>query len=115
MSYPNYDLSMDAYQSRAMDTAIFPKENATSYLALKLCGESGEVAEHIGKSIRDDAGEITPARRDALKKELGDVLWYVANLAHELGFSLENVANANLHKLSDRKDRGVLGGSGDER
>lgn len=101
----------DAYQEKAKSTAIYPKNRALEYLTLKLCGESGEVAEKIGKSIRDN----TRLDDADLAKELGDVLWYVANLADYLGYDLSEVAERNLKKLADRKDRGVLGGSGDNR
>ena len=65
--------------------------------------------------IRDDGGEVTPQRREAMAKELGDVLWYVAQLASELGLELEQVAQENLEKLLSRQRRGVLSGSGDDR
>jgi NTP pyrophosphatase (non-canonical NTP hydrolase) len=73
------------------------------------------VAEHAKKALRDDGGEVTDERRQAMSKELGDVLWYVAQIATELGLELEDVAQANLDKLRSRQVRGVLSGSGDER
>lgn len=101
----------DDYQAKAKETAIYPASYAMTYLALKLCGESGEVAEKIGKSIRDN----TRLDDSDLVKELGDVLWYVSMLAEELGYDLSEVANRNIEKLASRKARGVLGGSGDSR
>jgi len=86
-----------------------------AYPALGLAGEAGEVAEHAKKAIRDDAGVVTEERRRAMAKELGDVLWYVSQLASELGLELEEIARANLEKLLSRQRRGVLSGSGDER
>lgn len=83
---------------------------ALAYLALGLNGEAGEVAEHIKKYIRDSHVDT-----GAVIKELGDTLWYLARLADELGYTLEEVAELNLLKLADRKERGVIGGSGDER
>lgn len=80
------------------------------YLALGLCGESGEVAEHLKKRIRD--GHLDLA---AVKKELGDVLWYVAVLANELGLTLGDVANTNVLKLAKRQMENKLKGSGSER
>jgi len=80
---------------------------------LGLAGESGEVAEKIKKMLRDDIPE--EAVRESLVKELGDVLWYVANLAHDLSITLDEVAHANVSKLLDRSERGVLQGSGDNR
>ena len=103
------ELSLDKYQQEALSTAIYPQNKALEYLALKLCGESGEVAEKIGKSIRDNK----PLDDKELAKELGDVLWYIANLAQFLGYDLSEVAQMNLDKLADRQNRGVLGGSGD--
>lgn len=86
-----------------------------AYPALGLAGEAGEVAEHAKKAIRDDAGVVTEERRRAMAKELGDVLWYVSQLASELGLELEDIARANLEKLLSRQRRGALSGSGDER
>jgi NTP pyrophosphatase (non-canonical NTP hydrolase) len=73
------------------------------------------VAEHAKKAIRDDGGTVTDARRAALAAELGDVLWYAAQLASELGLELEDIARGNLEKLFSRQARGVLSGSGDNR
>jgi NTP pyrophosphatase (non-canonical NTP hydrolase) len=73
------------------------------------------VAEHAKKAIRDDAGAITDERRAALGKELGDVLWYLAQLASELELDLDEIARTNLEKLLSRQRRGVLSGSGDDR
>ena len=111
-------LSLDSYQSCAATTAIYPGRGTfqgLTYCALKLSGEAGEVAEKVGKAIRDDGGVVSPDRRASLAKELGDVLWYVAGSAGELGYSLSEIALANLDKLASRKSRGVLGGSGDDR
>jgi len=181
------------YQELAKSTAIYPRDKAMLYPALGLIGECGEVAEKIKKVIRDDDGVITPKRREAIMKELGDCCWYVANIcsdtelplgmiyedrdtameksirllempkvvllmsksvalvADELrvkyynsrqqlyrcphammsqisnvlmhiealailcGFTLEDICSANIDKLLDRKDRGVLKGDGDSR
>jgi NTP pyrophosphatase (non-canonical NTP hydrolase) len=73
------------------------------------------VAEHAKKAIRDDGGTVSKERRTAMAKELGDVLWYVAQLATELGLDLDAVARENLDKLLSRQQRGVLSGSGDDR
>ena len=103
------------YQERSKSTATYPAEVSFLYPALGLAGEAGEVAEQAKRVLRDDGGRLTEARRQAIARELGDVLWYVAQLATELGFSLEEIAQANLEKLADRKRRGVLHGSGDNR
>jgi NTP pyrophosphatase (non-canonical NTP hydrolase) len=115
---PNRVTSLDDYQSAAGETAIYPFRNTAStgalaYLGLKISGEAGEVADNIGKSIRDnwDFADLT----DNLIYELGDVLWYVSQIAHELGLPLSHIANLNLDKLADRAERGVISGSGDNR
>lgn len=116
-------LSLNDYQTRATRLAIYPGQRTPlglSYAALKLAGEAGEVTENIGKAIRDDGymtttQQLTAPRTSAIVKELGDVLWYVAAIARELGYDLDTVAMVNLNKLNDRKTRGVLQGSGDDR
>lgn len=96
-------------------TAEYPRDAWLAYPALGLAGEAGEVAEHAKKAIRDDDGQISDERRAAMAKELGDVLWYVAQLASELKLDLDEIAQANLDKLLSRQQRGVLSGSGDDR
>jgi NTP pyrophosphatase (non-canonical NTP hydrolase) len=103
------------YQRFSRRTAEYPREAWLSYPALGLAGEAGEVAEHAKKVIRDDGGAVSDERRAAIAKELGDVLWYVAQIASELGLELEAIATENLEKLFSRQRRGVLSGSGDER
>ncbi|MEK7108075.1 MAG: nucleoside triphosphate pyrophosphohydrolase family protein [Patescibacteria group bacterium] len=109
-------MTLNEYQEKARTTAIYPNQgNNWVYATLGLVGEAGEVAEKMKKAIRDDGGVITPERKEMIVKELGDVLWYIAILAVELGVDLDTIATANLEKLFSRKDRGVLTGSGDER
>jgi NTP pyrophosphatase (non-canonical NTP hydrolase) len=108
-------VELSEYQRRSRRTAEYPREAWLAYPALGLAGEAGEVAEHAKKAIRDDGGEVSGVRRAAMAKELGDVLWYVAQLATELDLDLEEIAQANLDKLLSRQRRGVLSGSGDER
>jgi NTP pyrophosphatase (non-canonical NTP hydrolase) len=108
-------VELSEYQRLSRRTAEYPREAWLSYPALGLSGEAGEVAEHAKKAIRDDGGLISETRRGAMAKELGDVLWYVAQLASELDLALEDIAQANLEKLASRQRRGVLSGSGDER
>ena len=80
-----------------------------------ICGESGEVAEKVKKIIRDDGGVVTDAKKEAIAFELGDLLWYVSQLAAEINYSLDEIAQMNLDKLFSRKARGVIAGSGDNR
>jgi NTP pyrophosphatase (non-canonical NTP hydrolase) len=108
-------LELSEYQRLSRRTAEYPRAAWLSYPALGLAGEAGEVAEHVKKAIRDDAGEVSDERRAKMSKELGDVLWYVAQLASELELDLDEVAQANLDKLLSRQQRGVLSGSGDDR
>jgi len=88
---------------------------AIAYFSLGLAGEAGEVAEKIKKLFRDDAGGLTAERREAIVKELGDVLWYLSAVAYELNTNLEDVAIKNREKLVDRMARGVRQGDGDNR
>ncbi len=108
-------MELSEYQRLSRRTAEYPREAWLAYPALGLAGEAGEVAEHAKKVIRDDGGVIEEGRRAAMAKELGDVLWYVAQLASELGLDLDEIAAANLEKLLSRQQRGVLSGSGDDR
>jgi len=103
-------MTADFYEARANNTAIFPKEKALEYLALGLTSEAGEVAGKVKKIIRDGKGN-----KEAIAYEIGDVLWYCAVLASELGVSLNTIMKKNLEKLHDRKVRGTLAGSGDNR
>jgi NTP pyrophosphatase (non-canonical NTP hydrolase) len=103
--------SFDEYQKFAFSTAFYPPSASLVYPAMGLTSEAGEVAGKIKKYVRD--GGKLPV--DDVKKELGDVLWYVAVLAAELNISLSDVAEANVNKLMDRSARGVLSGSGDNR
>lgn len=107
-------LSLNEYQRQAKSTDM-TAHHGFPYYALGVAGEAGEVAEKVKKFLRDDNGELTEERRAAIKKELGDVMWYVAVLADKLGYSLEEVAQANIDKLSKRYDEGKLTGDGDDR
>lgn len=86
-----------------------------SYATLKLNGEAGEVAELIGKALRDDGGVISMERSAKLEKEVGDVLWYVAEICTIMGWSFSELASKNLQKLAKRKDDGTLKGDGSDR
>ena len=80
-----------------------------------MCGEAGEVADKVKKVIRDNNQSFDTARKIEIAKEVGDVLWYCATMAHDLGFTLESIAQMNISKLQSRKERGMIGGSGDNR
>jgi NTP pyrophosphatase (non-canonical NTP hydrolase) len=109
-------MRLSEYQALSRATAVYPDAGDNLlYPTLGLCGEAGEVAEKVKKMIRDDGGVLSGERRAALAKELGDVLWYVAQLATEAGLDLGEVAEANLAKLRSRQERAVLQGSGDDR
>lgn len=114
------DLTFDEYQEMARRTAIYPEVGECSplslaYVALGL-SEAGEIQGKIKKILRQDEGsEVTEKQKSALIKEIGDTLWYLAQLASELGYGLGEVADANIKKLADRQERGVIKGNGDER
>lgn len=103
-------MQLNAYQQLTKSTAIYPKEQALTYLALGLGSESGEVAGKIKKQIRDGGINVM----DTID-EIGDCFWYLARLCDELNFSAEDVLQRNINKLMDRKERNVLRGSGDTR
>lgn len=108
-------MDFNEYQRRSDSTAVYPEGKALEYLALGLCSEAGEVAGKLKKVIRDDNSQLTNEKLNELVSELGDVLWYLSQLALELDVTLSVVAHENLRKLADRKERGAIGGSGDSR
>lgn len=106
------------YQNQTRRTAIYPDQNNQGgllYTVFGLCGETGEIADHIKKMLRDDNGQLTTERLDAIKKEMGDVLWYLSQICYELHTTLDQVALHNLAKLRKRQRDNTLRGSGDER
>lgn len=121
------------YQQTATQSAVYPGQGTPlglAYVALKLNGEAGELAEHVGKAMRDDGlidlephgdfhaayfEKLTPERRSLIIKEIGDICWYLSAACNELGITLSEAAIINLEKLADRQERNVLRGSGDER
>ena len=105
--------NLNNYQRQAGAFAIYPDDMRVVYPALGLSGEAGEVADKVKKIIRD--GRDDAEYRGEIAKELGDVLWYCAVLASDLGFSLQQVAEMNVHKLQSRRATGKIQGSGDNR
>ena len=108
-------MTLEEYQNTASQTALYADRYKIIYPVLGLCGEAGEVAEKVKKLLRDNAGVLSDEKREEIKKELGDVLWYLAALSTDLGLSLEDVAQANVDKLLSRQARGTIKGSGDNR
>ena len=113
-------MQFNEYQERVKETAIYPNVGDNFvYPALGLAGETGEVIEKIKKLVRDNnitsAAMVEEEKKQEIKKEMGDVLWYLAQLSTEFGFLLEEVAERNIEKLASRKERGMLRGSGDNR
>lgn len=110
-------MELNDYQKKALSTALHPDKSRVVYPAMGLASEAGEVLGKIKKWIRGDDGDgpMSEERRLALRDELGDVLWYVAVLARDLGFELDEIAKLNIEKLSSRKERGALRGDGDKR
>lgn len=134
---PTHVNALDFYQRIATKSAFYPGQNSPLgllYCALKLNGEAGELAEHVGKAMRDDGlvemsedvdifgatfmtmqEDLTPERRTLIIKEIGDNLWYLSAICNELGIGLSDAALTNLEKLCDRGERDKLQGSGDNR
>lgn len=109
-------LTLNDYQQAALKTTRgHDKPDEMLHLVLGLVGETGEVAEKFKKLVRDKDSDVSQLDLDDMKKELGDVLWYLAVLADYLGVPLEEIGSKNLAKLADRQKRGVLKGSGDNR
>ena len=109
-------MEINHYQKEAHKTARYVKIGEDYvYPTLGLAGEAGELANKVKKIFRDKGGRIDEETKEAIQQELGDILWYAAEIATVLGIPLEDVANANLEKLSSRNNRGVIGGSGDNR
>ena len=118
-----HDFGLDEYQEEAANFAFY---SGITYPTLGLCGEAGELANHVKKLIRDsgmpadhdvqiDDQYMTEDMRSSLVLEAGDILWYLANFCNDIGFSLSEVAEMNLEKLKRRKEKGTLTGSGDHR
>lgn len=108
-------MNFEEYQSKAKETMIYPVSLRIIYPTLGLTGEAGEVSEKVKKLYRDFNGVLTHDYINELKKELGDVLWYISALCTDLGISMDEVAELNIQKLSSRQKRNVINGNGDNR
>ncbi|MBI4599540.1 nucleoside triphosphate pyrophosphohydrolase family protein [Candidatus Uhrbacteria bacterium] len=109
-------MTFATYQKESRKTVVYPAPgNNMVYPTLGLAAEAGEVANKVKKVLRDNSGQFTETYIQDISAEVGDVLWYCAQIATELGLSLEDIATKNLDKLFSRMDRGALHGSGDER
>ena len=108
-------MNFNEYQEKARFTAIYGAKNRIIYPTLGLAGEAGEVCEKIKKALRDAEGKIDNIRAHEIKLELGDVLWYIANLAEDLNITLDDIAEENIKKLRLRQEEDKLHGEGDNR
>ncbi|MGI9492900.1 MAG: nucleoside triphosphate pyrophosphohydrolase family protein [Geminicoccaceae bacterium] len=108
-------MTLDDYQAEARRTALYPERHRVTYPSLGLASEAGEVAGKVKKVLRDQGGDFGAEQIAAIKDELGDVLWYVAVLASDLGLSLDDIAAHNVEKLRSRMARGTIQGDGDHR
>jgi len=106
-------MDLNEYQKLANKTSVFPKQYLMTYPIIGLAGEVGELANKYKKVLRGDPslGEVYKQ----MEGELGDILWYVAAIATSFGWDLSQVAEANIAKLKDRKDRNMIKGAGDGR
>lgn len=107
------ELTLNQYQKMALETAIYPQP--IIYPTLGLTGEAGEVSDKVKKVLRDNNSIFTEDKKTEIAKEVGDVLWYCATLSHDIGYTLEEIAQMNYDKLHSRQLRGKLHGSGDNR
>jgi len=108
-------MNFNEYQNAAKLTDIYPADHALVCHALGLTNEAGEVAGKIKKIYRDENGILYKHRELEIAKELGDVLWYLAMVANDIEYTLEEIAEMNIEKLTSRKERNKIGGSGDNR
>lgn len=108
-------MQLNEYQDIAKSTRAYPEEYKVNYPVLGLVGEAGELANKYKKIIRGADGDPKVVDKEMFIGELGDVMWYLANIATDIGVPLDIVAERNLQKLAKRKEEGKLGGSGDNR
>jgi len=103
-------MTLNEYQKLTRETAIYPKEFAITYLTLGLTSKAKKIAKKIKKNIQNNSYDVI-----ITADEVGDVFWYLARLCDEMGFQTKDILKRNIDKLLDRKNRGVIGGSGDKR
>jgi NTP pyrophosphatase (non-canonical NTP hydrolase) len=115
MSREEENMDFANYQLRTSQTAIYPPEKALEYLTLGLVSEAGEVAGKVKKIIRDHDSVLTEENKEKLLAEIGDVLWYIAQLCETLGTNMSLVARNNVEKLAKRQEKNALSGDGDNR
>lgn len=109
-------MNFEEYQQKAKVTAQYPDVGERYvYPTLGLVNEAGEVAGKVKKIFRDDDGKLTDERRTIIEGELGDVLWYLSQVATDLGLSLDEIAKKNISKLAYRQENNLIQGDGDNR
>ena len=108
-------LDFKEYEKVAMSTKVGWNNNEILYPLIGMCGETGEVADKIKKVLRDKNGDFSEDDRIEILKEIGDTLWYMTALCHDLGYSLEDAANINLSKIVKRRAENTIHGEGDNR
>jgi NTP pyrophosphatase (non-canonical NTP hydrolase) len=108
-------MTLNEYQKEALSTAVYGSGSKIIYPTLGLAGEAGEVADKVKKVLRDNNGEFDDWRKIQIAAEIGDVLWYIAALTNDLGYTLEDIAKLNIGKLSQRRANNTIHGEGDNR
>ena len=108
-------MTIKEYSERAIATATYGLGDSIIYTTLGLNGEAGEVSDKVKKVLRDRKGVFDDEIKHDIAKEIGDVVWYCNALARDLGYTLHEIMEMNITKLESRKQRGVIGGSGDNR
>ncbi len=108
-------MDISQYQNKSVKTAVYPEKYKIMYPALGLAGEAGEVANKVKKVFRDGTKHMPKDWKEDIASEIGDVMWYCAALASDLGFDLDTIATENLEKLASRMNSNQIKGSGDKR
>lgn len=108
-------MNLNDYQKEALSTAVYGSGSKIIYPTLGLAGEAGEVADKVKKVLRDNDGHFDESHKVKIAAEIGDVLWYIAALSNDLGFTMEDIANMNIAKLRQRRENNTIHGEGDNR